>query len=165
MLSLRCACYFIVSQCVKALRILSTPCPRKKSPWLCQCQSFISNWLSVSRVSVPREKKSPWLRQYQSYFSNWYINGKLFMSTTAWKPKNWIFLSKKFEIEFWLVPKSWNQFNFVNISPTLVIDTSMESFSHVLQHGNPKILIFFSKKFLIEFWLVFWHVPEELKSP
>ena len=25
MLSLRCACYFIVSQCVKALRILSTP--------------------------------------------------------------------------------------------------------------------------------------------
>ena len=26
MLSLRCACYFIVSQCVKALRILSTPC-------------------------------------------------------------------------------------------------------------------------------------------
>ena len=26
MLSLRCACYFIMSQCVKALRILSTPC-------------------------------------------------------------------------------------------------------------------------------------------
>ena len=29
------------------------------------------NWiLSVPQVSVPREKKSPWLRQYQSYISN-----------------------------------------------------------------------------------------------
>ena len=39
---------------------------------------------------------------------------------------------------------------FVNISPTLVIDTSMERFSLVLQHGNPKILGF-SKKIKIEF--------------
>ena len=51
-------------------------------------------------LSVPREKKSPWLRQYQSYISNWYINGKVFTSTTPWKPKNLIFFSKKFEIEF-----------------------------------------------------------------
>ena len=50
-------------------------------------------------LSAPREKKSPYLRQYQSYISNWYINGKVFTSTTAWKPKNLIFFSKKFEIQ------------------------------------------------------------------
>ena len=27
------------------------------------------------------KKKSPWLRQYQSYISNWYVNGKVFTST------------------------------------------------------------------------------------
>ena len=46
-------------------------------------------------------KKSPWLCQYQSYISNWYVNGKVFTSTTTWEPKNLIFFfSKKFEIEF-----------------------------------------------------------------
>ena len=59
------------------------------------------NWiLSVPRVSVCREKKSPWLRQYQSYVSNWYVNGKGFPSTTTWESKNLIFFSKKFKIEF-----------------------------------------------------------------
>ena len=53
------------------------------------------NWiLSVPRVSVWREKKSPWLRQYQSYISNWYVNGKVFTSTTTWEPKNLIFFQK-----------------------------------------------------------------------
>ena len=42
-------------------------------------------------------------------------------------------------------PKKRNHPSFVNISPTLVIDTSMERFSRVLQYGNPKIL-FFSQK-------------------
>ena len=46
------------------------------------------------------EKKTPWLRQYQSYISNWYVNGKVFTSTTTWEPKNLIFFSRKFEIEF-----------------------------------------------------------------
>ena len=105
------------------------------------------NWiLSVPRVFVPREKKSLWLRQFRSYISNWYINGKVFTSTTTWKHKNWFFflqfeiefrLFLKFEIEFWLVfwlaLKSWNRLNFVNISPALVIDTSMERSSRVLQ--------------------------------
>ena len=45
------------------------------------------------------EKKSPYLRPYQFYSSsNWYINGKVSTSTTAWKPKNWIFFQEKFEI-------------------------------------------------------------------
>ena len=48
-------------------------------------------------LSVPREKKLPWLRHYQSYISNWYINGKVFTSTTPFKPKNVTFFLK-FEI-------------------------------------------------------------------
>ena len=61
------------------------------------------NWiLSVATPSfrMSRKKKSPWLRQYQSYISNWYVNGKVSTNTTTWEPKNLIFFSKKFEIEF-----------------------------------------------------------------
>ena len=47
----------------------------------------IRNW-RYWILSVPREKKSPWLCQYQSYISNWCINGKVFTSTTAWKHNN-----------------------------------------------------------------------------
>ena len=60
--------------------------------------------------------------------------------------KIWIFFQKSSKFEIWLLAKSWNHLSFVDISPTLVIDTSMESSSRVLQHGNPKIWIFFSKK-------------------
>ena len=51
-------------------------------------------------------------------------------------------------------PEKRSHRSFVNISPTLVIYTSMERSSRVLQHGNPKIR-FFSKKFEIQnfdFW-------------
>ena len=56
------------------------------------------------------------------------------MSTTAWKPQNLIFFSKKFEIEFCPYPdfpyaEKRNRPGFVDISPTLVIDTSTERFS------------------------------------
>ena len=47
-------------------------------------------------------------------------------------------------------PEKRYHHSFVNISPTLVIDASMERSSRVLHHGNPKF--FFSKKF--EFWLL-----------
>ena len=67
------------------------------------------NWiLSVHRVSVCWEKKSPWLRQYQSYISNWYVNGKVFTSTTTWEPI-FFFFQKKVWNWIWLVLKSWNQ--------------------------------------------------------
>ena len=56
------------------------------------------------------------------------------------------------KFKFWLVTKNWNHLSFVNISKTLVIDTSMERSPRVLQHGNPNF--FSSKKFEIEFWLV-----------
>ena len=101
------------------------------------------NWiLSVPLVSVPLEKKSPWLCQYQSYISNWYINGKVFTSTTTWEPKNLIFFKKGWNCQkFYFVctpsvrtPRKRNNPGFVNIrctglcniSPTLVIDASME---------------------------------------
>ena len=61
-------------------------------------------------------------------------------------PKIWIFFQKSSKFEICLLTKSWNHLNFVNISPTLVIDTSMERFSRVLHHGNPKIWFFFFKK-------------------
>ena len=64
------------------------------------------------------------------------------------------FFQKRSKFEFWLVLKSWNNLSFVNISPTLVIDTSMERSSRVLQHGNPKIWFFFQKSSKFEFWLL-----------
>ena len=46
-------------------------------------------------------------------------------------------------------PEKRNHHSFVNISPTLVIDTSMERSLRVLHHRNPKNVIFF-KKFEID---------------
>ena len=63
--------------------------------------------------------------------------------------KIWFFF---FKFEFWLLTKSWNHLSFVNISPTLVIGTSMERSSRVLQHGNP--IFFFQKSSKFEFWLL-----------
>ena len=68
-------------------------------------------------------------------------------------PKIWFFFKKCPKFKFRLATKSWNHLIYVNISLTLVIDTSMERSSQVLQHGNPKIWIF-SKKIEIKFWLV-----------
>ena len=60
------------------------------------------------------------------------------------------FFQKSLKFEFWLVLKSWNHLSFVNISPTLVNDTSIQRSSRVLHHGN---LIFF-KSLKFEFWLM-----------
>ena len=73
----------------------------------------------------------------------------VFTNTTPWKPKNLIFFQKSSKFEFWLLTKSWNHLSFVNNSPTLVIDTSMERSSRVLHHGNPEMWKFF-KKFEID---------------
>ena len=58
-------------------------------------------------------------------------------------------------------PEKRNYPGFVNINPTLVIDTLMERSSRVLQHGNPKIEKKKSKKFEIQILTC----DEELKSP
>ena len=47
-------------------------------------------------------------------------------------------------------PEKRSHLSFVNISPTLVIDTSMERSSRVLHHGNPKNWFSFVKKCLPE---------------
>ena len=47
-----------------------------------------------------------------------------------------------------------NHPGLVNISPTLLIDASMERSSQVLQHGKTKIWIFFQKSSKFKFWLV-----------
>ena len=74
----------------------------------------------------------------------------VFTNTTPWKPKNLIFFfQKSSKFEFWHLMKSWNHLSFVNISPTLVIDTSMERSSRVLHHGIPEMWKFF-KKFEID---------------
>ena len=77
-------------------------------------------------------------------------------------PEMWKFFKKLEidEIEFCPYPEFpyaeiKNHPGFVNISPTWVIDTSMERSSRVLQHGNQKIWFFFPKKFKIEFDLYF----------
>ena len=112
---------------------------------------FFSKKFEIQNLSFNKELKSPSLRQYQSYISNWYINGKVFTSTTHGNSKIWFFFLK-FEFEFW--QKSWNHLSFVNISPTYVINTSMERSSQVLHHGNPKIWFFFQKSSKFEFWLL-----------
>ena len=115
---------------------------------------FFSKKFKIRILTCAEELKSPQLRYYQSYIGNWCINRKVFTSTTAWEPKNlFFFFQKSLKFKFWFVPKSWNHPSFVTISPTLVIDTSMERSSRVLQHGNPRFF-FFQKSSKFEFWLV-----------
>ena len=64
------------------------------------------------------------------------------------------FFQKSSKFEFWLVLKSWNNLSFVNMSPTLVIDTSMERSSRVLQSETQKLDFFFQKSSKFEFWLL-----------
>ena len=57
-----------------------------------------------------------------------------------------------------------NHPSFVNMSPTLVIDASLERSSRVLQHGNPKIRISFKKRSKLNFDLC-WRAEIALVSP
>ena len=67
-------------------------------------------------------------------------------------PKFDFFSSKKFEIRISTFDEELKSpYSFVNISPTLVIDTSIERSSRVLQHMETPIFFFVSKKFEIEF--------------
>ena len=68
-----------------------------------------------------------------------------------WTQKFDFFFQNSSKFEFWLVLKSWNHLSFVNISPTLVNDTSIERSLRVLHHGNPN---FFFKSLKFEFRLM-----------
>ena len=105
---------------------------------------MLKSWNHLSFVNI-----GPTLVAYS------YVNGKVFTSTTTWKPKNLNFFSKKVEIEFWLVLKSWNHLSFVNIGPTLVAYSYVNGkvFTSTTT-WKPKNLNFFSQKVEIEFWLV-----------
>ena len=77
------------------------------------------------------------------------------------------FFFKKFEIEFCPYPdfpyaEKRNRPGFVDISPTLVIDTSTERSSRVLQHGNQKIDFFFQKSLKLNLTCILT-CAEELK--
>ena len=106
----------------------------------CGDSKSVSVWLSA-----PREKKSPWPRQYQFYISNCYINKKVFTSSYSMETLKFDFFFKK--VWSWILTcaKSQNHLSFINIPSTLVIYTSMERSSRVLQHGNLKIWFFFFK--------------------
>ena len=56
-----------------------------------------------------------------------------------------------------------NHLSFINISPTVVIDTSMESSLQELQHGTPKIFLFKKGQNLILIYIL--PCVEVLKSP
>ena len=63
---------------------------------------------------------------------------------------------KKFEIEFWLMPKNWNNLNFVHISPTLVIVHQWKSLHEYYNMETHNIL-------LNRNWIL--TCAEEMKSP
>ena len=72
------------------------------------------------------------------------------------------------EIEFCPYPEfpyaeKRNRPGFVTISPTLVIDTSTERSSRVLQHGNQKIGFFFQESSKLNLTCILT-CAEELKS-
>ena len=52
-------------------------------------------------------------------------------------------------------PEKRNHLSFVNTSPTLLIDISMERSSRVLQHENPEFWISFQKRSKLDFDLFF----------
>ena len=75
-------------------------------------------------------------------------NRKMWIFSKSWKSTK---LNSVLTPEFPYAEKR-NRPGLVNISPTLVIDTSMERSSRVLHHGNQKFdFFFFSKKFEIKF--------------
>ena len=84
------------------------------------------------------------------------------MSTTPWKPENLIFFLK-FEIGFCPYAEKRNRPGFVDISPTLVIDTSTERSLRVLYHGNQKCDFFFQKSLKLNLTCILT-CAEELKS-
>ena len=124
------------------------------SPW--KPKNLIFFLMSEIRIlTCDEELNSPYLRQYQSciVIDTWMERSSSVLAT-PWKAKTLIFFSQSLKFESWFVTKSWNHLSFVNISPTLVINTSMERSSQVLATAcKPKNLIFFLK-FRIKFWLV-----------
>ena len=76
--------------------------------------------------SIPRKRNHPGFVNISPTLVIDTSMEKVFKSTTTLKPKKQIFFPKMFEFEFCLYPEERNQPGFVIISPTLLIDPSME---------------------------------------
>ena len=68
-------------------------------------------------------------------------------------PKIWFYFHKRSKLKLDLyfdMLKCWNHLSFVNISPTVVIDSLIHQWKglheYLLQHGNPKIWFSFQKR-------------------
>ena len=83
-----------------------------------------------------KKKKKSWLRQYQPYISNWYHQWKGPNDSMQTQKIDFIFESSKLNLS--VRTQKINQPGFVNISHTLVINTSMERSSRVLHHEKKK---------------------------
>ena len=129
---------------------------RHVSMWGFQNRVCLSVCLSVRPSVCPHpEKRNP--LSFVNISPTLVINTSMERSSLVLhhgNPKIWFFFQKSSKFEFWLLTNSWNHLSFVNISPTLVINTSMERSSLVLHHGNPKIWFFFQKSSKFEFWLL-----------
>ena len=136
-----------VSVCL-SVRPSVCPHPEKRNP-LIFVDIFPEKILLSSYLS--REKKSSYLRPTLVIDASMERSSRVLHHGN---PKIWKKIQKSSKFEIWLLTRSWNHLSFVNISPTLVIDTSMERSSRVLHHGNPKIGFFFQKSSKFEFWLL-----------
>ena len=102
---------------------------------VCVCVPTCFHMIPEPCLSVrpyPEKRNPSFVNISPTLLNDTYFNGKVFTRTIPRKLIHLIFF--KVEIEFWLVTKCWYHIRFVNISPTLVIDTSMERSSRVLCH-------------------------------
>ena len=104
--------------------------------------SNTDNWMYYYTIILHYKFHSCLFAEISKWKLNFDLCWKADITLAAEKPQNWNFFSKKVEIEFWLVLwlvlKSWNNHSFVNISPTVIIDASMERSTWVLQQRNTK---------------------------
>ena len=115
-----------------------------------------SLWGSTSSYASPTSGEAYRDRQLTTNFEFWV---EIFCVPSCFHvriPKPCLSVSLSVCLSICPNPEKRNHHSFVNISPTLVIDTSMERSSRVLHHGNQKIWIF-SKKFEIRILTKSWN--------
>ena len=127
---------------------------RHVSMWGFQNRVCLSVRPSVCK-SVRPSVRTPW-KEVRSHHSFVNIRPTLVFDTSMERSSRvlqqgnpkilFFFFQTSSKFEFWLVVKSWNHLSFVNISPTLVIYTSMERSSRVLQHMETQKFKFSFKK-------------------
>ena len=125
--------------------------------WLFASFSLSLNLFSANIYASPTSGEAYRDRRLTTYFELWV---EIFCVPTCFHmriPKPCLSVCPSVHLSVCPHLEKRNPLSFVNISPTLVIDTSMERSSRVLQHGNQKICFFFKK---VRNWirLLFWLV-------